>query len=233
MKCGFCHQPLSKSIPLEDLIRFRKIYFNHCCQNCFNELKRCIEKEEKNCYYCQKKIKKGKKCVDCKMWERKNPNFQLKHQSLFVYNDKMKAYFQRYKFVGDVKMSKVFAKEIQQELEPFVKQGYLIVPIPLSKERLLERGFNQVESLLVESDIPFQTLLSKKMGGKCQSEKNKEERINTEQPFLVKKQYKTSLKNQKIVIVDDVYTTGRTILHAYDCLLAYSPLVIRSFSLSR
>lgn len=41
------------------------------------------------------------------------------------------------------------------------------------------------------------------------------------------------LKNKEIVLVDDVYTTGRTLFYAAECLLPFHPKKIRTFTLAR
>ena len=49
--------------------------------------------------------------------------------------------------------------------------------------------------------------------GAKQSEKNRQERLLTTQPFLLLEGHKKYLQ-QEIILFDDVYTTGRTLYHA-------------------
>ena len=42
-----------------------------------------------------------------------------------------------------------------------------------------------------------------------------------------------TLKEIEIILVDDVYTTGRTLFYAAECLLPYQPKKIRTFTLAR
>ena len=233
MKCGFCHSPLTKEVSLSQLLRFSPVVFNEYCLSCSKELSR-LNKEAAHCQYCQKELAVDSNiCDDCHDWEKQLTTFSLKHDYLFSYNEKMKTYFQHYKFLGDIHLSRVFASDIQEGLRSYQQAGFIIVPIPLSKKKLRKRGFNQVEGLLTSSDIPFTAMMSKKETLVSQSEKSKEERLASKQPFFISNQAKRKIKGQKILLIDDVYTTGRTILHAYDCLLPYKPKEIRSFSLSR
>ena len=55
--------------------------------------------------------------------------------------------------MGDYCLRKIFQKDIKNNLKPFFKKGYTIVPVPLSEKRLVERGFNQVEGLIEEFPI--------------------------------------------------------------------------------
>ncbi len=52
------------------------------------------------------------------------------------------------------------------------------------------------------------------------------------QPFEVNLD-KNRIMNQEIILVDDVYTTGRTMFYAAECLLPYRPKKIRTFTLAR
>ena len=89
---------------------------------------------------------------------RKKAIFQ-KHFAIYCYEENMKEYFSRYKFMGDYCLRKIFQQEIKANLKPFLKKGYILVPVPLSEERLEDRGFNQVKGLL--EGIPYKNILKK------------------------------------------------------------------------
>ena len=72
----------------------------------------------------------------------------------------MKDFFSRYKFDGDFLLRKVFASFLSEELKKY--KEYQFVVIPLSPERLLERGFNQVEGLVEAAGFSCQDLLEKR-----------------------------------------------------------------------
>lgn len=104
----------------------------------------------------------------------------------------------------------------QQQLE-FLKNGVLI-PIPLSKKKLKKRGFNQAEEIAKELslflNVPlFNDVLFKIKENISQTELSKTEREkNVKNVFLCKRPDK--IKDRKIILVDDVYTTGSTISEA-------------------
>src|SRR5699024_3859120 len=101
------------------------------------------------------------------------------------------------------------------------------IPIPLSKERLEERAFNQatlIGNLLGDVD---ESLLIRQNNDK-QSKKTKQERINSSNPFKV-----TRKITENILLVDDIYTTGSTLRHAAKLLKENSAKEVKSFNLIR
>jgi len=89
-----------------------------------------------------------------------------------------------------------------------------IIPVPLHKKRQRKRGYNQSEyfakGLGEELNIPVVTnVLFKKHFTETQTYKTREERWqNTLNSFEIKN--KELLKDKKILLVDDVITTGAT-----------------------
>ena len=147
--------------------------------------------------------------------------------SLYKYNDQMKDYLHRYKFMRDVILAKVFRLQIQQYLS---KKKEIIVPIPMHPEKLKERTFSHVDELLKEAKIPFKHFLEKTTT-ESQAEKTREERINAPQIFALKTNQ--DIQNKEIILVDDIYTTGTTMKHAKRILLEAGAESVTSFTLIR
>ncbi|WDT64868.1 ComF family protein [Companilactobacillus crustorum] len=76
-------------------------------------------------------------------------------------------------------------------------------------------------------------LLKKNDADKPQAQKNRSERLKTPQTFLPLPELMKIQKNQRILILDDIYTTGRTLMHAHDIFLRAGFKNICTFSLSR
>jgi ComF family protein len=103
---------------------------------------------------------------------------------------------------------------------PFLKENsdFILIPIPLEKKRLKWRGFNQAEeigkNLAKALKIPIlKNVLFKTRKTLPQielSEKEREE--NVRGCFLIKN--KSLIENKKILLLDDIYTTGATMEEA-------------------
>ena len=171
--------------------------------------------------YCSRCYKPDIKdvCSDCKNWEKEG--IIVNHQAVFTYNTAMEEFFSRYKFLGDYRLLHVFHKYFQ------IEKGYTIVPIPVSKQRFQERGFNQVAALLQQ--LPFSSLLEKEEGP-AQNTRTRNERLKNKNTFTLKAKVKVP---DKILLVDDVYTTGRTLQHAIAVLKQGGAQEIKTFSLCR
>ena len=220
--CLLCDQELSKQESLRDLILMKKENLT-MCDNCKNKFEPVSEASCKTC--CKKSSETS--CEDCQEWERKGKS--VNHKALYYYNEEMKEYFQKYKFQGDQLLASLFAEEVKATLKKY--KGYTIVPIPLSDKRNEKRGFNQVTAILEAAGIPYQDLLIKK-DTKAQSQRNKKERLKSEQAFE-RKELKNKSWSEKIMIMDDIYTTGATIERAKEMLHVNGVKEIRSFSLAR
>lgn len=91
----------------------------------------------------------------------------------------------------------------------------LVIPVPLHSKRLRSRGYNQSE-LLAEAIsqkievIMYSDAVSRKIYTETSTRKNRKERVqNPEEVFAV--ELPEMVCDKKILIVDDVITTGSTI----------------------
>jgi len=107
----------------------------------------------------------------------------------------------------------------------------IIVPIPLHWQRYAQRGFNQAEKMAQaisqKSGKPVINLLRRKKMTKRQSGLTPEKRIlNLSRAFELTGDVLEDIKNyknKKILIVDDLFTTGSTIKFATKELLKLKP----------
>ena len=121
-----------------------------------------------------------------------------------------------YKFNDKSYLYKTFSEILlkNKNLCKFLKSYDIIIPVPLHKKRLQERGYNQ--SGLIAKEIAkktgliyYKNVLIKNKNIKPQSTKNIQERVNDVLGiYEVKNKY--LIKNKNILIFDDIYTIGST-----------------------
>ncbi|RST77475.1 ComF family protein [Siminovitchia acidinfaciens] len=167
-------------------------------------------------------------CRDCFRWKQdsKWEGILERNVSIYQYNDFLKELMARYKYRGDYVLAKAFSQEIRDALSE--ASFDLVVPIPLSEERLMERGFNQAAGLAVGAG--FKTLDALvRIHGEKQSKKSREERIHLSQVFKVDQ----TVSGKSIFLIDDIYTTGSTLHHAAHALMQAGAKSVSSFTLAR
>jgi len=200
--------------------------------------KACREQLQPISYnYCPKcyKINVEGLCTDCEQWEMfYNGHDPLtKNISLYEYNEWMKELIAQWKYRGDYVLGEVFRKEFHRlfvEVFKDMEKNRIVLPIPLSPDRLYERGFNQASQLvsfLVEDNKDQQDLLSRLTNEK-QSKKSREERLRMENPFTLNARI-----NKTVILVDDIYTTGQTLRHVARLLKEQGCPQVYSFTLIR
>lgn len=182
---------------------------------------RCISCKKRGTYVCTN-------CLEnCRPCERENLDWIY---SIYDYRDpliKKAIWFLKYK--GKQNLAKTFAshlhdKTMEELSELSIMENFknpILIPIPLSKKRQRERGFNQSELLCRElmslSPSSFtlekQVLLKQKDTPHQAQIKEKQERLkNVVGSFYIKNSER--IKNKNIILVDDVTTTGATLSEA-------------------
>ena len=181
------------------------------------------------CSICNK-LDKNYICNSCykglKVQERnelnkvQNKEFN-EHFWLFEYKNVIREKIIDYKFNDKSYVYRMFVELILKNDEAlnYIKLYDIIVPVPIHKKRLKQRGYNQSE--LIAKDICKQlrldckaNIIKKVKNIIAQSTLNKEQRLEN-----VKGAYKLNinsddlpyLEGKKILLIDDVYTTGSTL----------------------
>ena len=220
MICLLCAQHLKKNLTFGELL-FLKKEESTLCLVCYSSFEMIGEEHCPNCY------KKGvsSSCQDCQLWCKEG--IEVSHEAIFSYNQAMKDFFNRYKFDGDYMLRKVFATILSENLKKY--KGYDFVLIPLSPERYAKRGFNQVAGLIEAAGLSHLDVLGKREE-KASSSKNRSERLATELPFFIKEDSRVP---KKILLIDDIYTTGATVNRVKSMLENAGAEEVRTFSLVR
>lgn len=181
------------------------------------------------------RYRRGEFCHDCTRWENEAEWQGLlgKNRSLFRYNDFMKELIARFKYRGDTILATIFQAELKRLYKKEFSQKAYLIPIPLSEERIIERGFNQAEQLAQMIGKPFPALLVRQKTDK-QSKKSRHERLKTEKPdFYLASRLQEQLKSADIIIIDDIYTTGKTVREAAKVLKQSGARSVSSLTIAR
>lgn len=228
MNCLWCGKAQKEVIQLRKLLTFTKIEPTVRCDSCSTKLDLLLN--ESVCLGCSRYWSEEGLCPDCQKWKAEYPNYPFKHTALYQYNEFIKEWIEAYKYTGDYRLGELFKKEIQTF---FYKQKKLIVPIPISYKSKQLRGFNQVEGMLEFAEVKYTPALIHCGTGEKQSSKDRKMRMLSPQPFIVAEIFQENIKGKSIILVDDIYTTGRTFFHAADCLFENGAQSIETFSISR
>jgi competence protein ComFC len=224
MRCSWCQQIFARELSLLEILWPLRIPSSEKCATCSDKF---LPVDSASC--CKTCCQPSQECRDCLYWQQRYPDFQLIHRALMVYNQGMQEWLHQYKRIGDYRLRETFASEIKQA---FQEMAYdVVIPIPLSQKRYQQRGFNQVEGLLQAAGVTYRPWLKKNRHLPPQAGLTREERLAVPQPFVFNGQ--EEIKGKRILLVDDVYTTGQTLHHAAAALFAYQPSRIASFSLVR
>jgi len=177
------------------------------CQECHQRL---IYRRSQygQCQHCATFGYRAKACSNCRHW----PQYFVANYSAWPYQEEYRAVIKAFKFGNQPWLAECLAREML----PFLPADYdVLVPIPLHWTRLRERGYNQslllAKALSKLSGLPCQEYLVRTRATKHQVELSRKERkSNLQQAFAVKNN--ENLKQQKIILVDDIFTTGATVL---------------------
>ncbi len=146
--------------------------------------------------------------------------------SLGLYEGVLEEGIRRFK-LGRVKlMGRYWAKHLAHMWQPtgLFDKVDMMCPVPISRKRMYERGFNQsavlVQALSDWVDVPYRELLTRHRHSEAQMTLSQEERLrNVEGVYRMNG--RPDIEKQTILLLDDVITTGATMNECIRTLRAY------------
>jgi len=172
------------------------------------------------CRVCGRQLPPGVSFTDgCRECEGGGFHFD-RCRSAMAYEGAVDGAVKKFKFHRNVHMGYYLCRKMsdfiseQGEMFEPLRKADALVPVPLHPFRFLRRGFNQSEMIAREASgalgVPVLPCLARTRHTRPQSLLKAEERIeNVQGAFAVKKKY--DLPGMRLVVVDDVMTTGATV----------------------
>lgn len=151
-------------------------------------------------------------CPDC----IRVPKHYRRGYPLYRYEHPVKEGVLAFKYKNRREYAQFYAEELQRQYgSEFLRLGMDgILPVPVHPHKLRTRGYNQAGVLAKELgrrlEIPcYEKLLVRIIDTRPQKELNDQERLrNLKKAFFF---HKNDVKLNKLLLVDDIYTTGATI----------------------
>lgn len=146
-----------------------------------------------------------------------NPPVYDRARAALQYNEHSAPLILAFKHGGRTQNLNRFARQLLRAGHPFWPRADYIVPVPLHRERLLKRKYNQAALLTkhlsrwteanYEPDILFRHKATPSQG----SQTSKGRFRNVQGAFSVPDKIKEKLEGKTVVLIDDVMTTGATL----------------------
>ena len=183
------------------------------------------------CPFCGRLLEQGEEgmCSRCQRtlpWSSgTNPSvdFCLVSISPLKYQDGVRSAVHRYKFNGGRMHCRLFGTLMAQALHDNWSEPLdIVVWVPLSRKHLRKRGYDQAELLARQvgqaAGLPVVSALEKVRNTTTQSrlEKSSERRANVLGAYQTKSSI--DLTGKRVVLVDDVVTSGSTLAECAACL---------------
>lgn len=199
--CDYCKKPLQGKD------------FTRICLRCVTKLDN--NKNISTCSKCSNKLIDGV-CFSCQSFTDGDKHYD--NLSLFFNEGMAQEFIYDYKFKRHLSYSKIIALMIQKKYKEYINSFDIFVPIPLGKNGLFERDFCQVTVVVKKLAILF----NKKMI-KCIRRNEKdyqghqhslgvvERKKNINKKYCYLSKYEKKLNKKKVLIFDDIHTTGSTL----------------------
>ena len=205
LTCGLCGDDLTQT--------------SHFCSSCLSE---ALISQSITCSTCgrpidvtdeQHKLYFGK-CKQC----QENYYYFKKHQAFTLYESGAKRMLLALKYKRETQHLSVIVSGLEHAAESIGPEDLfdMIVPVPIHKRRERIRGFNQAELFTREMAkrmaIPSVAVLERiKTTKKLKNLDKTSRKLALKNAIIVKNDDYNKVANKRILLVDDIFTTGETL----------------------
>jgi ComF family protein len=164
---------------------------------------------------------KGAQCGSC----IHEPPLFAQARSCFRYDAFSRPLVLPFKYGDQTYLAATYGQWLMKASDGLVEKCDAIVPVPLHRWRLLKRRYNQAAILSqalarhagikVEAQVLTRTRNTRPQAGLTRAQRRK----NVQRAFAVPEAQKSWVRGKTLLLVDDVMTSGTTILHCTKALL--------------
>ncbi len=154
----------------------------------------------------------------------KSPPPYTKLRSVFCYEEKSKDLILRFKHGDATHLTPLLVTWMARTSEDLLQETDLILPVPLHWVRLMKRGYNQAallaRGLSKKTGIPYVPDILKRVRSTVSQGhlSSVERRKNVSRAFCVRETARRKLLEKRVLLVDDVFTSGATVTECVKAL---------------
>lgn len=184
------------------------------CKECYENLQWV---NAPYCLKCGKPIQDSTKeyCYDC---ENKDFHYEYGY-GMWIYDENLRRSIVGFKYKNRREYADFYVDELAKHYkEKIMRMGAeVIVPVPVHKRRYRQRGYNQAAILAqglgerLNLPVEEELLIRSRYTMPQKSLDDKERLKNLEQAFAVNPKISEQYLGSRILLIDDIYTTGSTI----------------------
>lgn len=184
------------------------------------------------CPLCGQKLDRAELCPRC---QKTKPRYYAL-RSWAVYDGNVRNAIHQLKYKRNVGLGEILARSMVELFKTLAWEIDVVAPVPLGLARMAERGYNQssllAKPLSLALDIPYHPrILSRERETRSQVGLTAaERRINVTGAFVARPYLALG---RRVLIVDDVTTSGSTLEACADALLAAGARQVYGLTLAR
>lgn len=139
------------------------------------------------------------------------PPLVERSRAIGIYDGSLRAIVHALKYDGRRSLAPPLAALMAQRGAEVVSRGELVVPVPLHRSRLRERGFNQSDDLARGLGLPVVRALYRTRRTAVQADLSAADRLLNVAGAFAPRRAARLVARRVVVLVDDVSTTGATL----------------------
>ena len=173
-------------------------------------------------------------CLECAEW----PELLAGARSACLLESPARELVHALKYQGWEGVGQLMGEEIARRAHAAVRNADFLVPVPTSARNLRRRGYNQAQVIAAAlSDalkVPLLACLERRRQVGTQTTLNPaQRRANVSGAFVLSDSRREVVRGRRLVLVDDVLTTGATVLAAVQALAPGAPASVFACAFAR